>query len=119
MVTKFATVDEYISSFPDDVQLVLEQVRRTIRSAVPEAGEKISYQLPTVTLDGSSLVHFAAWKHHISLYPIPPVDEALAKEIAPYRSGEGTLKFPLREPVPYHLIERLAAAFVAQRRLRD
>jgi Domain of unknown function (DU1801) len=83
MADKFATVDDYISSFPEDVQAVLEQVRRTIHSAVPRAGETIGYQIPTITLDGKYLVYFAGWKQHISLYPLPDMDEGLEREIAP------------------------------------
>ncbi|MFI6681779.1 iron chaperone [Kribbella sp. NPDC050470] len=112
---KFANVDEYIASFPRDVQEVLEEVRRTIRSVVPDAGEKISYQMPTVTVDGKALMYFGGWKGHVSVYPIPPVDDELAARIAPYRSGKGTLKFPLKEPIPYDVIARLTEAFVAAR----
>lgn len=110
---KFASVDEYIGSFPADVQEVLEKVRRTIRDVVPDAGEKISYQIPTITLDGKYLLYFSAWKEHIALYPIPPLDDDLAAAIEPYRSGKGTLKFPLNKPISYHLITRLTQAFLA------
>jgi uncharacterized protein YdhG (YjbR/CyaY superfamily) len=102
-------VDEYIRSFPPGVRDVLEQVRRTVHAAVPGAGEKISYQIPTITLDGTPLLHFSGWKSHIAIYPIPPIDEDLSE----YRSGKGTLKFPLNKPIPYDLITRLAQAFVA------
>ena len=112
---RFASVDEYIGSFPADVREVLEEVRRTVRAVVPEAGEKISYQIPTVTLDGKALLYFSGWKEHIALYPIPPVDDALAAEIEPYRSGKGTLKFPLKQPIPYDLITHLTQASVAAR----
>jgi uncharacterized protein YdhG (YjbR/CyaY superfamily) len=112
---KFASVDEYIASFPPDVQQVLQEVRRTIREVVPDAGEKISYQIPTITLDGKALLYFSGWKEHIALYPIPPLDDALAADIEPYRSGKGTLKFPLAKPIPYNLITRLTQAFVAAR----
>jgi uncharacterized protein YdhG (YjbR/CyaY superfamily) len=115
LTRQFATVDEYISSFPEDVQIVLEKVRQTIRSAVPEAAEAISYQIPTITLDGRQLVFFAAWKHHVSLYPVPAGDEAFERELAPYRAAKGTLRFPYRQPVPYDLIERLVALLVEQR----
>jgi uncharacterized protein YdhG (YjbR/CyaY superfamily) len=111
----FSTVDEYIATFPADVQAILQQVRQTIRAAVPEPGEKISYQIPTITMDGQALLYFSGWKQHISVYPIPDGDEALAAEIAPYRSGKGTLKFPLNKPIPYDLIARLAQAFVTTR----
>jgi uncharacterized protein YdhG (YjbR/CyaY superfamily) len=112
---QFATIDEYISSFPEEVRLVLEQVRRTIRTAVPAARETISYQMPTITLDGRHLVYFAAWKHHVALYPVPTADEALEVELAPYRAARSTLRFPFRKPVPYDLIERLVALLVQQR----
>lgn len=77
MAAKFASIDDYIGSFPDDVQVILEEVRATIRASVPDPGEKISYQMPTITLDEQSLVYFAGWKHHIGLYPIPRADDAL------------------------------------------
>jgi uncharacterized protein YdhG (YjbR/CyaY superfamily) len=115
MAGKFATIDEYISSFPEDVQIILEQVRRTIRNVVPTVEETISHQIPTVTLNGRYLVYFAAWKHHIGLYPIPVADEAFEQELAPYRAAKGTVRFPLREPIPYEVIERLAALLVKQR----
>ncbi|HZX08006.1 iron chaperone [Kribbella sp.] len=109
------TVDEYIASFPPDVQEVLQEVRRTIHAAVPGAGEKISYQLPAIILDGTGLLHFSGWKSHIALYPIPPMDE----DLTPYRSGKGTLKFPLDKPLPYDLIGRIAQAFVAARNSQE
>jgi uncharacterized protein YdhG (YjbR/CyaY superfamily) len=112
---KFATIDDYISSFPEDVQIILEEVRRTIRNAAPAAEETISYQIPTMTLNGRYLVYFAAWKHHISLYPIPDADEAFERELAPYKAAKGTMKFPLKEPIPYDLIERLVALLLKQR----
>jgi uncharacterized protein YdhG (YjbR/CyaY superfamily) len=114
----FATVDEYIRSFPNDVQDVLEEVRRTIHRAVPEGDEKISYQIPTVTLDGKYVVYFAAWKDHISVYPLPPGDDAFEREIAPYKSGKGTAKFPLDQSIPYGLIERTARLLAQQRSRR-
>lgn len=114
MTTQFATVDDYISSKPAAVQTILERVRQTIRSAAPGAGERISYQMPTITLNGRDLVYFAAWKHHIAVYPIPDGDAALERELAPYRAAKGTLRFPLAKPVPYDLIHRLAALRVEQ-----
>ena len=116
-MSKATTVDEYIRSFPDDVQAILEKVRRTLHRAVPDAGEKISYQMPTITLDGKYVVYFAAWKDHISVYPLPAGDDAFEQEIAPYVSGRGTAKFPLDQPIPYGLIERLGG-FLARERAR-
>ena len=109
------TVDEYIATFPPEVREVLEEVRRTIHAAVPGAGEKISYQIPTITLDGTSLLHFSGWKSHIALYPIPPIDE----DVTQYRSGKSTLKFPLDKPIPYDLITRIAKAFLATRNAQE
>jgi uncharacterized protein YdhG (YjbR/CyaY superfamily) len=115
VATTFATVDEYIGSFPDDVRNILEEIRRRIRSAVPESAETISYQIPTFTLDGSAFVYVAGWKHHIAVYPIPTGDETFEQELAPYRAAKGTLKFPLKQPIPYDLIERVAVLLAAQR----
>jgi uncharacterized protein YdhG (YjbR/CyaY superfamily) len=114
MTTQYATIDDYISSRPAAVQFILDQVRSTIRSAAPGASERISYQMPTITLNGRDLVYFAAWKHHIALYPIPTADEAFERELAPYRAARGTLRFPLAKPIPYDLIRRLVALRVKQ-----
>lgn len=116
IVTKpIATIDEYIRSSSVDVQLILEEVRRTIREAAPAAGETIAYQMPTFTLDGKYLVHFAAWKNYISLYPTPTGDPAFEQEIAPYRAAKSTVRFPLGKPIPYDLIGRLVSLRVQQR----
>jgi uncharacterized protein YdhG (YjbR/CyaY superfamily) len=114
-MAEFTTIDEYLAALPADVRPVIEQIRRTLHAAVPDAGEKIAYQMPTLTLDGQSLVHFSGWKQHVSLYPVPPVDDELAAAIAPYVAGKGTLKFPLNQAIPYDLISRLAKAYVDSR----
>jgi len=90
-------------------------VRRRILTVFPEAGETISYQIPAMTLRGKTLVHFAAWKHHISLYPVPDTDPAFAAELAPYLAGRGTLRFGLGEPIPDGLIERVVTLLAQQR----
>ena len=99
-------IDEYIASFSPEIQSILEKIRSTIREAAPEAEEKISYQMPTFALMGN-LVHFAAFKKHIGLYPPVKGDEKLKAEIAPYKGEKGNLKFPLDEPIPYALISRI------------
>jgi uncharacterized protein YdhG (YjbR/CyaY superfamily) len=114
VATTHATVDDYIGSYPEEVRVVLAEVRRTIHNTIPAAEEKISYQIPTFTLDGKYLVYFAGWKHHVSVYPVP-ADDALAEELAPYRAAKGTVKFPLNQPIPYDLIARLVTALVEQR----
>jgi uncharacterized protein YdhG (YjbR/CyaY superfamily) len=113
MATEFDTIDDYISAFPENVQVILEKVRQTILRAVPGAQEAIKYQMPTITLRGRSLVHFAGWRHHIGLYPIPAGDPKFEQDIAPYRD-KATARFALDKPVPYELIERLVA-FSVQR----
>lgn len=109
------TVDEYIESFPDDVQAILQEIRRRLHLAVPGAGERISYGIPTITIGDAYVVYFAAWKRHISVYPIPDTDAALHEELAPYADAKGTLKFPLNKPIPYDVIERVGVK-LAQRR---
>lgn len=115
MAAQVTTIDQYIGSFPEEVQVILKEVRRRIRQVVPEAGETISYRIPTMTLSGKHLVYFAAWKQHISLYPIPEVAGSFEQELAPYLAGRGTLRFPLNKPLPYDLIGRLVALLAQQR----
>ena len=105
---EFASVGDYIASFPADVRPVLEDVRRAIRGAVPGAGEAISYGIAAITLDGSPLVYFAGWQRHVSLYPVPAGDADLERRLGPYRSAKSTLKFPLSSPVPAGLIADVA-----------
>ena len=103
---QFKTIDEYIKTFPEDVQIILEKIRQTIRKAAPEAVEAISYQMPTFKLNGN-LVHFAAFKDHIGFYPIPSGIEAFKEELSPYIRGKGTVQFPLDKPIPYELVEKI------------
>jgi uncharacterized protein YdhG (YjbR/CyaY superfamily) len=112
--TQFDTVQDYLESFPDDVSAVLRQVQDRIRAAAPGADEVISYGIPTMRLEGRNLVHFAGWKNHVSLYPVPDDVSTLAPEIDRYVAGRGTLKFPLAEPMPLELIEKVAHLLVAQ-----
>jgi uncharacterized protein YdhG (YjbR/CyaY superfamily) len=99
-------IDEYIASFSPEVQSILEKIRSTIAEAAPDAEEKISYRMPTFALMGN-LVHFAAFKNHIGLYPPVKGDEKLNVEIAPYRGEKGNLRFPLDGPIPYTLISKI------------
>jgi uncharacterized protein YdhG (YjbR/CyaY superfamily) len=105
----FKSVDEYIASQPEAVQGVLGRVRSTIRKAVPEAQEIISYKMPTYTLHGGRLLYFAVWKQHYSIYAATePVVAAFRGELASYRVDKGTIRFPLSQPVPVKLIGRIA-----------
>ena len=104
---KFETVDEYIGSFPKNVQRVLEKLRATVREATPEALESISYDMPTFKLSGERLVYFSAWKNHIGFYSIPEGNEAFKKELSPYAGEKGSLRFPLDKPIPYDLVKKI------------
>jgi uncharacterized protein YdhG (YjbR/CyaY superfamily) len=100
-------VDDYIADFPENVQQRLEKIRATIKKAAPKAQEKISYQIPTFTLDGKYLIYFAGFKSHISVYPAPRGSEEFKEELSAYGGGKGTVQFPLDKPVPYGLISRI------------
>jgi len=102
-----SSVDRYIEGFPPEVRLVLASLREIARRTLPEAEEAISYGMPVYRLDGTDIVYFAGWRHHVSLYPVPAGDEILARDIEPYRAGKGTLRFSLGEPLPTDLIERV------------
>jgi uncharacterized protein YdhG (YjbR/CyaY superfamily) len=113
-------VNEYIASKPKDVRAVLERVRGAIRTAVPAAEETVSYQMPAYTLDGVPVLYFAGWKHHFSLYPASDaLVAAFRDELARYRRSRGTIRFPLSEPVPVALIERIARFRAKQLTTRD
>jgi len=99
-------IDEYISNFPKDVQVILEKVRKTIRKIAPDAQEKINYGIPTFTLNGN-LVHFAGFKEHIGFYPTPSGIEKFKKELSKYDGAKGSVKFPLDQPIPYALIAKI------------
>lgn len=104
---KSKTIDEYIAGFPKKTQLILEQIRATIKETAPKAGEKISYGIPTFTWQGTNLVHFAAFKNHVGFYPAPVGMEAFKEEISAYKTGKGSVQFPLNEPMPLDLIARI------------
>jgi uncharacterized protein YdhG (YjbR/CyaY superfamily) len=107
--TDFKSVDEYIASQPEAVRGILGRVRITIRTAVPEAQEVISYKMPTYTLYGGRLLYFAVWKQHYSIYAATDqVVAAFRDELTSYDVDRGTIRFPLSEPVPVKLIGRIA-----------
>jgi uncharacterized protein YdhG (YjbR/CyaY superfamily) len=108
-------VDDYVDSLPEHVRPVIAGIRRCIRDAVPGIGETISYSMPTFVLDGRPLVHVAAWKKHIGLYPLPPMDDDLAREVAPYRGAKDAMHLPYDRPIPYALVERVVAVLLERR----
>ena len=105
----FTSVDEYIASQPREAQAILQSLRGIIRKALPGAEEVISYNIPAYKLHGGTVIWFAGWKQHYSLYPATHhAVEAFKDELAPYTINKGTIRFPLSQPVPVKLIERLA-----------
>jgi uncharacterized protein YdhG (YjbR/CyaY superfamily) len=108
-------VDDYIAGFPTDIQDILQKIRSIIREIVPDAEEVISYQMPTYRLHGN-LVHFAAFKQHIGLYPTPTGVDAFKEELKPYKHAKGSIQFPLDEPIPYDLIRQIVAFRVKENR---
>jgi uncharacterized protein YdhG (YjbR/CyaY superfamily) len=100
------TIDDYIAGFPKDVQVILEELRATIRKAAPEAEETINYQIPTFTANGN-LVHFAAYKSHIGFYPTPSGIAAFKKELSTYEGAKGSVQFPIDKPLPLRLITKI------------
>ena len=106
MISKPNNIDEYIATFPTDIQEILEQVRATVKKAAPEAKEAIKYAMPTFILNGN-LVHFAAFKNHIGLYPTSGGIEAFQKELSVYKTAKGSIQFPLQQPMPLDLIIKI------------
>jgi uncharacterized protein YdhG (YjbR/CyaY superfamily) len=115
MAGRFETIDAYIAAQRPDIQPTLERVRQAIQAGAPGTDEAISYGIPTFKWRGRYVIYFAAWKDHLSVYPIPELDDAIRAEVDRYRAAKGTLRFPYAEPIPYGLIERLAALHLAQR----
>jgi uncharacterized protein YdhG (YjbR/CyaY superfamily) len=100
------TIDEYIKTFPGDIQDKLKAMRKTVHAAAPEAEEKISYQMPTFYLKGN-LVHFAAFKKHIGFYPAPSGIQAFKNDLSVYKSSKGAVQFPIDKPLPLALVSKI------------
>jgi uncharacterized protein YdhG (YjbR/CyaY superfamily) len=101
-------IDEYIANFPKDIQEILEKIRAVVKTVAPDAEEKISYQMPTFFLNGN-LVHFAAFKKHIGLYPTPSGITEFNDQLLAYVKAKGSVQFPLDQPIPYDLIGKITA----------
>jgi uncharacterized protein YdhG (YjbR/CyaY superfamily) len=109
----FTSIDEYIATFPANIQKILGEFRALIHETAPEAEEKIGYQMPTFTLNGN-LVHFAAFKKHIGFYPTPSGTEAFQQELSIYKTAKGSIQFPLDQPMPWELIRKIVQFRVAE-----
>ena len=109
------TVEDYIAGFPPEVAERLRRIREIIVAEVPEAEEKVRYGIAAVMLGGRYALHYAGWKRHIGLYPVPTLDEPLESRIAPFRAEKDSVVFPHAQPIPYELIGEVTRAIVARR----
>ncbi len=111
----YNSIDEYIGTFPKEVQEILKKLRAVIKEAAPDAEERISYRMPTFSQKGN-LVHFAAYKKHIGFYPTPSGIQAFKNELSAYEGAKGSVKFPIDEPLPYTLIGKIVRFRVTENR---
>jgi uncharacterized protein YdhG (YjbR/CyaY superfamily) len=107
VTTQTSTIDDYIENLPDNARVVVEHIRQQVHAIAPGVAEKISYGMPTFSTNRRHFIHIAAWRNHVSLYPIPDGDDDFNRDIAPFVRGRGTLAFPIDEPIPYSLIGRV------------
>jgi uncharacterized protein YdhG (YjbR/CyaY superfamily) len=105
--TNFRSVDEYIAACPVQARGHVQKIRETIQAVVPEAREKISYQIGAFELNGKNLIGFAGWNAHVSIYPIPAGNKAFNARVSKFADGKGTLKFALDKPLPLELIREI------------
>jgi uncharacterized protein YdhG (YjbR/CyaY superfamily) len=108
------STDEYISNFPKEIQILLQEVRKTIKSAAPNANEGISYGMPAYKLNGKALVYFAGYKNHVGFYATPTGHTKFTKELAKYKQGKGSVQFPINEPMPLDLITKIVKFRVSE-----
>ena len=113
MKTTFKNIDEYIAIQAPQVQVLLEQMRQTIKKAAPQAEEVISYNMPAFKYHGV-LVYFAAYKNHIGFYATPNGHSEFKKELSVYKQGKGSVQFPLNQPLPLELISKMMAFRVVE-----
>lgn len=116
---QYSTIDEYIEIFPPEIQEILRTLRNVIKEAAPDSAEKISYQMPTFTLKGKNLIHFAAFKSHIGLYPTPSGINSFKEDLSLYKGGKGSVQFPLDKPLPFDLITKIVKYRVDETTLKD
>jgi uncharacterized protein YdhG (YjbR/CyaY superfamily) len=108
-------VDDYLVALDDDVRERMAELRALVHRVVPGAGERISYGMPTFTLDDQPLVHLAAWKKHIALYPLPELPPGLAEQVAPWRAAKDALRLPHDRPLPLDLVTAVVEVLIARR----
>ena len=115
---KVENIDDYISDFPGETQKYLNEIRELIRKLTQESVESISYAIPTFSLNEKYLVYFAGFKNHIGLYPTPVGMEAFKEELSNYKTGKGSVQFPLNKPLPIALITKIVKYQIEQNELK-
>jgi uncharacterized protein YdhG (YjbR/CyaY superfamily) len=119
MSEKPNNIDQYLATLPDDRRATLENLRRSIQTAAPRAEETFSYGIPAFRLDGRTLIWFAAWKQHYSIYPMSEaVRHEHRVELEGFETSKGTIRFPADEPLPFDLISRLVKARIVELKKR-
>lgn len=119
MKIEVKTVDEYINTFSQDVQILLKQIRATIKEKAPEAVESIAYGMPAYKTNEKPLVYFAGFKNHIGFYATPTGHYQFANELIKYKQGKGSVQFPLNKPIPLDLIKRIVEFRVVENRTKS
>lgn len=112
---EYKDIDEYIAQFPESTREILESIRSTIQKAAPEATEKISYGIPTFTLNGKNLVHFGGYEKHIGFYPGARAIPEFETELKSYNTSKGTIQFPLNKPIPLDLVTKITKFCIDQK----
>ena len=115
---KVENIDDYISDFPGETQKYLNEIRELIRKLAPDSVESISYAIPTFSLNEKYLVYFAGFKNLIGLYPTPVGMEAFKEELSNYKTGKGSVQFPLNKPLPIALITKIVKYQIEQNELK-
>jgi len=114
MKESIETVDKYIDGFPPETQKILQKIRKIIQKSAPEAVESLGYGMPAYKLNGKPLVYFAAFKNHIGFYATPNGHAAFSQELSKYKQGKGSVQFPIDQPMPFELIEKIVRFHVGQ-----
>jgi len=119
MKLPFQNTDEYIKSFPKEIQALLKQMRSLIKENAPDAIESISYGMPAYKLNGKPFIYFAGYKNHIGFYATPTGHQAFAKELSVYKQGKGSVQFPVDQPLPASLIKRIVLFRVKENKAKN
>jgi uncharacterized protein YdhG (YjbR/CyaY superfamily) len=111
---KFTSINEYVSTLPENAQKAMKEIIAVIKTMVPDAEEHISYNMPAFKVNGDFFIHFSAWKNHIGMYPIPEGNEAFQKAVLKYKGAKSSMNFPLDKPMPLKLIAKVVKFRIAE-----